>query len=68
MSHFLNLGFFKLTVLFICFSCCFSEDDNYVDRKDANQDQEIVFRIIRGTKAKLGDAPYQVRLSSELHK
>lgn len=68
MSHFLNLGFSNLLVLFICFTCCFSQNYNYNYDYESEEDQEIVFRVIGGTKANLGDVPYQVRLSLELPK
>lgn len=68
MSLLQNFGFSNLTVLFICFSCCFSEEYSNDTLDDRNYHDDIVFRVIDGTPAKLGDAPYQVRLSLELYK
>lgn len=56
-----NLGFTYISVLFIYFSCCFSQDYSY-DNKLNNpvENQSIVFRVINGKEAKRGDIPYQV--------
>lgn len=67
MSYFLNFGFTNLTVFFICFSCCFSEDYNYDNLIDPDEKSDAVFRVIGGTPASLGDAPYQVRPSPQLY-
>lgn len=65
MSCFLNF-----IVLLICLLCSFIQG-NYWDNYARNQrhsaqynntyNKEITFRVIRGTPAKLGDVPYQVR-------
>lgn len=67
-SRFTHLGFLHLTVLFLCFSCYFSENYNssqgqgeLVKLLTDPHNEEIVFRIINGNPAKLGDIPYQVR-------
>lgn len=65
----LNFDFLHLAICLLCFLSCFCESYNTIEEqgkqpialsKDPNDD-EIVFRIIHGRPAKLGQVPYQVR-------
>lgn len=61
MSYFPNFGFTNLSILFIYFSCCFSQNYDSDRKLDDPVDEEgIVFRVIDGKEAQKGDIPYQV--------
>ncbi|XP_026319237.1 chymotrypsin-like protease CTRL-1 [Hyposmocoma kahamanoa] len=65
--RFQNLDFLHLAVFFLWFSSCFCESYNTTDDQGKSvltwtdpNDTEIVFRIVNGIPAQLGDIPYQV--------
>lgn len=64
MSYFLNFWFSNISILFIYFSCCFSQTvdfDHKTDKVDDSGDyQSIVFRVINGKPARKGEVKYQV--------